>query len=142
MGKHGQRQSHQNALIFLLAGTAVVAVAATYYSRLQQRPRNGQQSTKLHQLLAEVTCLYTPQCRLTVFSPCISTSQAHIGNVVYCFQIPKTVCKITVVCFVQYRKALHIPAEVLSTIRDEMVSQVGCCSQQSFFTLGQIARTP
>ena len=57
MGERGVLQRHSNALIFVLAGTAAVAVAAACYNRrhrLPKRPHDGQQSANLQQLLAEV----------------------------------------------------------------------------------------
>ena len=56
MGEKIMLQRHGNAVMFLLAGTAAVALAATYYNRyrLSKRPLTDQQSAKLQQLLAEV----------------------------------------------------------------------------------------
>lgn len=78
MGEKIALQRRGNAVICLLAGTAAVALAATYYNRnrLSKRPHNDQQSANLQQLLAE------------------------------------------------YREALHIPADLLRSIRDDMVKQM------------------
>ena len=56
MGEKTLLQPRGTAVICLLAGTAAVALAATYYNRnrLSKRPHNDQQSAKLQQLLAEV----------------------------------------------------------------------------------------
>ncbi len=56
MGEKIMLQRHGNAVMFFLAGTAAVALAATYYNRyrLSKRPLTDQQSAKLQQLLAEV----------------------------------------------------------------------------------------
>ncbi len=56
MGEKILLQRRGNAVVCLLAGTAAVALAATYYnrSRLSKRSHNDQQSAKLQQLLAEV----------------------------------------------------------------------------------------
>ena len=56
MGEKIALQRRGNAVICLLAGTAAVALAATYYNRnrLSKRPHNDQQSANLQQLLAEV----------------------------------------------------------------------------------------
>lgn len=82
MGERGVLQRHSNALIFVLAGTAAVAVAAACYNRrhrLPKRPHDGQQSANLQHLLAEVRGV--PQSRLHAIRLVVClTCQFKIGE--------------------------------------------------------------
>lgn len=107
--------------MFLLAGTAAVALAAAYYSKRNAAPkRHTKQSSKLQHLLDEVRYsklhILFATSLLKLLTAILQSCKACIG---------KCMRHSNANCCLQYRRLLDVSAETLSTIRDEMLSQVG-----------------